>query len=229
MEQMRQWTSHDAAVWHTRDILHAVQRGRLDRRPVLPTPFAPAHALDEAVLAQSAFELLTHRAIGDGSYQHSSGAFLATGRGGLAMTAGFFAGQAVMNGRRRRAAAQDSVPRWVVDDVGALWVSSHGFYLQTASGLFPWAWSSVQAAQLVAPRSVHLQGAGPSGPISWIVAADWAELVFVLWASARHPRHPSLARDGWVPPGWHERAAGFSPALPERTRGLAGGEGTHAL
>jgi hypothetical protein len=94
----------------------------------------------------------------------------------------------------------------VPEDQGLLWVSTAGFYLQTDAGLFPWAWVAVRSIVLTGPGAAHVQGTSQSGEVSWLLQSDWAELVFVLWAMAVHPNHPSLPNGGWLPPGWRERA-----------------------
>ena len=50
-----------------------------------------------------------------------------------------------------------------------------------------------------------------------MIRSDWAELLFVLWALVRHPRHPQLGNGGWQPPGWQDRcrANGLVP-IPDR-------------
>lgn len=85
-------------------------------------------------------------------------------------------------------------------DTGMIYVSAYGFYLSGEGGLYPWSWG-----------------------FSWILRSDWAELVFVTWALAVHPRHPQLLTGGWLPPGWLDWAAGHhwtrlvSPAITART------------
>jgi hypothetical protein len=87
-------------------------------------------------------------------------------------------------------------------------VSTHGFYLQTQSaGLLPWSWGALVSAAMTARSSVHLQGLTAHGKgVSWLLRTPWAELVFVLWALARHPQHPQLLTGSWLPPGWVEHA-----------------------
>ena len=67
----------------------------------------------------------------------------------------------------------------------------------------------------------------------WAIASDWAELVFVLWALARHPRHPQLINGEWLPPGWLEHAEAFQHPAPVATNGrllpaTRGGAGSDA-
>lgn len=214
------WSQHDTAVWHACDIASALLMARIHERTVIATPFRPhlgsqesPLAGEERVLALGGFELLTHRAVGDGSYVHDGGFFLAAGRGGLGLSAGVLAGRAIGNSRRRARAAADTVPRWVPDDGGTLWASTHGFYLQTPRGLFGWPWAPIVSAQLVGPGALHVQGHSVGGPVSWVLRSDWAELVFVLWAMHVHPGHPQLVNGGWLPPQWGARceAAGHTP------------------
>lgn len=230
------WSHHDTAVWHACDIANALIAGRIHDRPVVATPFrphlGPRHPHpdnQERVLAQGGFELLTHRPVGDGSYVHDGGFFLAAGRGGLGLSAGVLAGRAIGNARRRARAAADTVPRWVPDDAGTVWVSTHGFYLQTPRGLYGWPWAPIVSAQLVGPGALHVQGGeSVGGPVSWVLRSDWAELVFVVWAMNVHPGHPQLVDGGWLPPQWWARcqAAGHaSQRLLPALRGPDLGDG----
>ncbi|WNB85526.1 hypothetical protein [Cellulomonas sp. ATA003] len=200
------YSEHDAAVWHTRSMLHALWEGRVDRLPHVPTTFLPQLGPDERVVARGGFELLTFRPLGDGALQPGSGGFFfATGRGGLAATAAVAGVRALNDRSRRRAAAEAAVPRWVVDAGGVVFVSTHGFYLDTGHTLQPWAWPHVDSMELAGPGAVHVRGRTAQGPVSWTLRTDWAELVFVLWCLARHPGHPQLGSGAWIPAGWAER------------------------
>jgi len=202
-----QYTPHDAAIWHTRAMLQALGDGRVEGLPQVPTTFPPQLGPGERVVASGRFELLTFRPLGNGTYDHQGGFFFATGRGGLAASAAVAGVRAMGNSRRRAEAAAAAVPRWVVDDVGVAFVSTHGFYLDTGHALLPWSWHAVDSMELVAPGAVHLRGQGSAGPVSWIVRSDWAELLFVLWCLVRHPGHPQLTAGGWIPAGWADRDA----------------------
>lgn len=199
------WTNHDVAILHTRDILDRARNGTLDVRGSTPVPFRLSFGADEKMLVSGGFQRCTFRAVGDGSYSHSSGMFLATGRGGLAATALFAGAQALGNSSRRAAARADAMERWAVDDAGTLHLSTSGFYMQSRAGLFPWSWGPVASMELLGPRTVHLQGQSDDGPVSWLLRSDWAELLLVLWAIHEHPTHPQLGQ--WIPPGWEERYA----------------------
>ncbi|WP_298458746.1 hypothetical protein [uncultured Cellulomonas sp.] len=211
MDDGPQYSDHDAAIWHTRAMLQSLADGRPETLPHVPTTFPPGlGAVDggERVLARGPFQLLTFRPIGDGTVQSGGrGFFFAAGRGGLAATAAVAGYRALADRNRRQAAAEDAVPRWVVDAAGTAFVSTHGVYLDTGHALLPWAWPHVDSMELAAPGAVHLRGRSEQGPVSWIIRSDWAELAFVLWCLARHPAHPQLASGGWIPAGWPEREA----------------------
>ena len=101
----------------------------------------------------------------------------------------------------------------MVDQQGTLWVSTHGFYLHTVNGLFPWPYDAIRSAMLVGPGSVHVQGSGDQGPTSWVLDLVWAELLLLMWARRRHPSHPQALGGAWIPPGWADRAlaSGYDP------------------
>ena len=221
------WSQHDSALWHTVDILAAWLTGSIQQRPQVLTPFALAGGENEQVLVEGGYELYEYVALGDGSYAHSTTLVGGSGFLGLALAAGTLAGSAMGNARRRAEAQRNAAERWHPTDRGQLFVSTHGFYLSNQYGLRPWTWAGIDAATVVGPTGVHVQGRGWGGtPISWIVRADWAELLFVMWALARHRQHPQLLTGGWLPPGWTERAQrhGYMPVrqMTDITRALAG-------
>lgn len=156
-------TERDMALWFTERIVETLRARRFDELQPVARPFPPALGAGEVMLAEGPFELSTFRPVGDGSYVQRSTAVLPIGRGGLGLAAGVLVAQGVANRRRRAAAAAAATPRWVVDDGGTLWVATHGFYLQTARGLYPWPWQSIAAAELVGPGQVHLQGTSEVG------------------------------------------------------------------
>jgi hypothetical protein len=206
------WTDRDGALWHTCEIAADLAQGRTPpNRLEVATPFPPQLAADEVTWASGRFQLLEHRALGDGSYAHSSDFLLATGPGGMTLMTAMAVGTAVGNNARRRAAQAAAAPRWTLIDAGVLYVSGYGFYLHVTNGLLPWRWSDITMASMVGPAAVQLAGNSQRGTISWILRSDWAELVFVTWAFDRHPRHPQLVTGEWLPPGWLQRAAARYP------------------
>jgi hypothetical protein len=129
-----------------------------------------------------------------------------SGRGGLAFAAAVIAADAIGNHRRRKAAELETQPRWRLVESGVATVSTHGFYLQTPTGLHPWSWHSISAASIPTVGVVHLYGESKDGPVSWMVTSFVAELIFVLWALNRYPAHPQLRLGTWVPADWTSRA-----------------------
>lgn len=210
----RPLSDHDAAIWHTIDVNIWMDEGRLDERPSIGTTFPLRFDSRERALAQGDFTLFTYSSAGDGSYSHNGGFFFATGAAGLALTAVTAAGRAAGNSRRRAQAASDATTTWRPADSGSLVVSSFGFYLIAQQGFHPWVFPAVTTAQMVGPGQLLLSGDSDRGPIQWILASTWAELVFTLWARAIHPQHPQLAQRDWIPPGWSERLQQSGHVLP---------------
>lgn len=199
------YSRHDAAIWYTRGIVAAAEAGDVAALPRLATSFPPRHAVDEVVVASGRVDVMTWRALGDGSYVHNGGFFFATGAAGLAATALFAGAQAVGNSARRSQAAAAATPRWVHDWSAQLSVSTHGFYFEDATGLHAWDFGSVDSMELVGPAAVSVRGTSTNGPVSWILLTDWAELLLVFWALVRHRQHPQYVSGSWIPPGWHDR------------------------
>jgi hypothetical protein len=97
----------------------------------------------------------------------------------------------------------------MVVDPGALCVSAQGMYLDTAGGLYPWSWPELSRAELAGPGALAFSGNSVHGPISWQLVSEFAELAFLCWAVACHPRHPQLVNGTWVRAGWRP-----PPSLP---------------
>ena len=210
----RSWTDYDSCLWHTCRIVGAMLDGTVADLEVPPSTFAPKFdAQRELMLASGYFDLGWWGSPGNGSYQPSSGMLVATGRGGLALTAGYFGAQAWVNSRRRQQALADSVPRWLPIQQGVLHVSSHGFYMSSQSGLFPWDWRAIDDARMTGPGVLEFRGSSEQGQVHLQLVSHWSELCFALWAVARHPRHPQLAGAQWLPPGWvaWASAQGYHP------------------
>lgn len=166
--------------------------------------------LEERVLAHGPFTLLSWTAPGNGEYMHNSSTPIATGRGSIAMMAGFAAARAIGNSARRREAKARAQPRWLQIDQGTVSVSNFGFYLHGPHGLAPWSWSGVRAASLTAPGQLSIDGMSESGPVKWLLNSHWAELVFLLWASVCSPHHPQLTGRTWLPEEWLTKAMVFT-------------------
>jgi hypothetical protein len=208
------WSEHDSCLWHTCRIVAATVDGSLSQIPPQPTSLTPRFdpAL-EVMLVNGTFSLNTWGSAG-GGVERSTGFFVATGRAGLTVTAGHMGAQAMSNARRKRQAAADETPRWMQTQWGSLHVSTHGFYMNAAGGLFPWDWPAIDEGRMVGPGLLEFQGESDAGPVRLQLASYWAELCFALWALARHPRHPQFVAGGWLPPNWVTWAAeqGYRPA-----------------
>lgn len=202
-----QWTQRDEMLWTTAEIGLLLAQGRLADRPSLGVPFVLSlGGNSEAVYAYASFVLHSFAAPGDGSYLHATGQVYATGRGAVPLMLGSALAQSMANAARRRAAAALAQPRWMPADRGTVSVGSHGFYLHTAQGLYPWSWEGISMAVLVGPGRVQLVGEASTGQVNWILESDLAELVFLLWATVRNPGHEQLANRLWLPREWLAKA-----------------------
>lgn len=210
----RTLSSHDTAIWHTIHIGELIDTGQLAQWPGEPAPFVMRQGPGERALATGSFVLYDYVAAGDGSYAHQSGMLLATGRNGLAMTAGFLAAQSVGNMARRKAAERAATEQWRPIAHGQLWVTEFGFHRASEYGMAAWEYGAVEAAQLVAPGRLWFAGNSTDGPISWVVESDWAELMLLLWVRSVGIQHPQTVGVGWLPPGWLERVQAAGIALP---------------
>lgn len=209
-------SQYEIALWHTVAINQSLDYGLRDHVEPTPVAFRTQFARDERVVGGGPFVLLDYSATGDGTYLRDGGFFFATGAAGLAITGLLAAGRAMGNARRRDAAAAAAVPRWRQIEQGVLYVSTAGFYLQTARALLPWSYAAVDAMWLVGPGALNFQGNSDAGRISWVLASDWAELTFTLWARLMHPQHPQFTGRSWLPAGWIERARASRFGLPYR-------------
>lgn len=198
------WTHRDSALWHTCEIAVELVAGR-PPQPLqeIAAPFPPRFHVEERYWAAGPFQLLDYAAAGDGSYYHDDSWFFAWGPGAIVATLAHAAGKAIGNSYRQRAAETAATPRWTVIEQGTVYVTGYGFYMHTSSRLFSWCWSGISVASMVEPGAMQMQGDTDDGrTISWILRSDWAELVFITWAFARHPRHMQLVDGSWLPPGW---------------------------
>lgn len=215
-KQVRTWGPYDSAMWHTCAVFNAAQQGEIELIRGIGVPFALRRPdLGERILGSGEMTLSSFTAPGDGSYNHSGGFFMATGAGGLALTAGAAAIRAMGNSSRRRHAHAMAQPRWMPVDNGLLHISTHGFYLQTIRGMHRWGWESIDSAQVIGVGTVWIQGTSEDGPISWIIQSHWGELLFLLWALALVPQHPQLLDGSWIPPHWVAWATeqGYTPPV----------------
>ncbi|QNE36463.1 hypothetical protein [Leifsonia shinshuensis] len=213
----RPWTDADSALWHTARLLAAVEQAAIAGGAVADQGIRTLFPLQdgEVALAQGTYTLDSMRAIGDGSYQRTGAFAFGTGVIGLAVTAGTLAANASRNNAARAQAMADAQVVWRPDSAGMLTVTDRGFVIVTGTGTFRWDWASVDLMQVVGFNTVVLQGRSDRGPVTWRIYSHWAELLFVLWARARHPGHPQLAGRAWLPERWEAWAAWVGHPLPE--------------
>ncbi|MFJ4167841.1 hypothetical protein ACIPY5_19995 [Microbacterium sp. NPDC089698] len=86
-------------------------------------------------------------------------------------------------------------------------ITNLGFYIQDVEGLWWWDWGSIDLLQVAGFNTTIMHGRSTGGPVTWRLYSDWAELIFVLWAHARHRQHPQYLSGGWIPEGWAQWAA----------------------
>jgi hypothetical protein len=174
-------------------------------------PLRPA----EVAFAQGPVGVESFHAIGDGSRPAGSTVLATSGGFGFALGVATYA---IANANRQAQAAADATPMWRPAFGGSVVVTSQGFYLLDDAGKLDWDWDSIDLMQVVGFSCVVMQGQSAAGPVTWRITSDWAELIFVMWAMARHPRHPQLLDRSWIPARWPEWAEqqGYRPHLPEQ-------------
>lgn len=198
----RVWTPYDDGLVRTAWIAALATAGRLHELDAVPAAFAPADS-SERVLAVSPYELSVWAAPGDGSYRHSGSVVLASGRSGLTITADVAAGVATGNARRRRRAAQNAVPRWLPSERGSLWVSTHGFRLQSVHGLAFWTWQLIDSIRCLGLGAVEVQGRAATGGL--YRCSSWPRRPKPCSSSGYALVAQSTTRTGYAARGWTRR------------------------
>ena len=209
----RQWMSADSALWHTCRVASDLAARRVPQ--LRQTTLFPLRER-EIAFASGTVLVDSFHAAGDGSYRTSSTVMVGTGLFGLALGAATMAGSAAGNASRRAQAVAAATPAWRPVLRGTVVITSQGFYLVDETGKYDWGWESVELMQVVGFTSLVLQGHSSTGQVMWRISSDWAELMFVLWAMARHPAHPQLVDQSWIPAGWAAwaTAQGYPPEIP---------------
>lgn len=106
------WSFLDDHLWHSCEIVADLLADGLARRPLIATTARLER--DDRALAVGPGQRSTWRAPGDGRYQHNS----VVAVGNPTFVIGSLLGSAIGNAARRRQAARDARPRWVVDGPG---------------------------------------------------------------------------------------------------------------
>ena len=201
MEKRPGWSWLDEYLWVSCDIIADLAEGRLEQRPLVTT--VARLEPGERALAVGPATRWTWRALGDGSYMHQS----VVAFGSPTFVLGSMAGSALGNSARRRAAADDAQPRWVVDGSGEITVTTRKVYFGHPKCPLDLAWGGLDTIDLVAPevfqtgfRDIH------SGRQTTVqLHTPWASLLFVLAAVTAFPAHPRLLGHGWLPPDFERR------------------------
>jgi hypothetical protein len=203
------WTERDSVLYATCEIVRDVVRGDVEQRPLMVHTF-PLTFTGEKVLASGAYELGVWGAAGDGSYQHSS--FIAGGAGllGISTLAATAVASAAVNQSRRSAAAAAARNGWNFLDHGVVHISTHGVYFQGTGGTRFFGWDSITDGDLAYQTMFRYSATMHDGTIeTFLMTSDWAELVFALWAYARHQNHPRLNDGQWIDPTFFARCQQF--------------------
>lgn len=201
------WSYRDESLLTTCRIWRAAVNGRADEIPALATYFAPELGDRERLWVRGGGQVSAWIAPGDGQYERRSGGLFIFHPIWLAIMPVLAAGRAIGNYRRKQQAVSDLEERWLPVDQVALWVGSHGFYLEGTT-IRSFGWSSIQSVQMVGAGAATIRYLGADGRNQvMLVQSEWAELIFIGWAVVRHPAHPALAgTDTWLPPGWVTKA-----------------------
>ncbi|WP_328561791.1 hypothetical protein [Streptomyces coelicoflavus] len=196
------WSPLDEYLWHSCDILADLIEGRLAGRPLVATTARLDQ--DDRALAVGPGQRSTWRALGDGSYRHSS----VVAFGSPALVVGTLMGSALGNSTRRRRAASDAQPRWVVDGPGAATITLRRLHFAHPTCELDLDWRALGAIELVAPDVFQTSFISTRGhQVTTRVHTPWASLAFVVAAITAFPAHPRLLSRGWLPPDFEQRCA----------------------
>ncbi|WP_255951336.1 hypothetical protein [Streptomyces odontomachi] len=201
MAQQPAWSQLDEYLWYSCDILADLAEGRLEQRPLIAT--AARLEPGDRALAVGPAQRLTWRALGDGSYMHHS----VVAFGSPALVIGSIAGSALGNSARRRAAANDAQPRWMVDGPGEVTVTARKAYFGHPQYWLDLAWTGLDTIDLVAPDvfQTSFRDINTGEQTTVQLHTPWASLLFVLAAITAFPAHPRLLGRGWLPPDFEKR------------------------
>ncbi|MGW1268555.1 hypothetical protein [Streptomyces sp. NPDC002491] len=201
MEKRPGWSWLDEYLRVSCDIIADLAEGRLEQRPLVAT--VARLEPGERTLAVGPATRSTWRALGDGSYKHRN--VVAFGSPAFVLIS--MAGSALGNSTRRRAAADDARPRWIVEGPGEITVTTRKVYFGHPKFPLDLAWGGLDTIDLIAPdvfqttfRNIH------NGWQTTVrLHTPWASLLFVLAAVTAFPAHPRLLGRGWLPPDFEKR------------------------
>lgn len=206
----RQWTDADAAMWHTCHIVEDIESRRVPAARV-----STYFALRPGEIALVAGPYGMHELRADEGYYESSPALVLATTPAMAVGSmiGTLWGSAIA--RSRAEAAAQVI--WRENLGGEVIVTNQGFYLNEHGRLYTWTWESIDALFVLGFNVIEMSGKAERGHVVWRITSHWAELIFVLWAMARHPQHPQIHDRLWIPPGWADWAAWVGYPCPLRS------------
>lgn len=207
------WSSLDDHLWHSCEIVADLLAGGLARRPLIATTARLER--DDRALAVGPGQRSTWRAPGNGRYQHNS----VVAVGNPAFVIGSLVGSAVGNSARRRQAARDAQPRWMVDGPGEVTITRHKLHFASSTIGLDLDWKALGTIDLVSVATFQTSFVNTRGQqVTTMVHTPWASLAFAVAAITAFPAHPRLLSGGWLPPGFEQKCARFGrPCRPAAT------------
>ncbi|WP_327230727.1 hypothetical protein [Streptomyces murinus] len=207
------WSSLDDHLWHSCEIVADLLTGGLARRPLISTTARLEHG--DRALAVGPGQRSTWRSLGSGRYQHNNVAAF----GSPAFVIGSLVGSAVGNSARRRQAARDAQPRWVLDGPGEVTVTRQKLHFASSTIGLDLEWKALSSIDLVWIDAFQTSFVNTRGQqVTTMVHTPWASLAFAIAAITAFPAHPRLLSGGWLPPGFEQKCARFGrPCRPAAT------------
>ncbi|MFF9402959.1 hypothetical protein [Streptomyces sp. NPDC014744] len=196
------WSSLDDHLWHSCEIVADLLAGSLARRPLIAT--AARLERDDRALAVGPGMRSTWRAPGNGRYQHNS----VVAVGNPAFVIGSLLGSAVGNSTRRREAARNAQPRWMIDGPGEVTITRQKLHFASSTSGLDLDWKALSTIDLVWVDAFQTSFVNTRGQqVTTMVHTPWASLAFAVAAITAFPAHPRLLSGGWLPPGFEQRCA----------------------
>ncbi|MEV8565606.1 hypothetical protein AB0436_08515 [Streptomyces sp. NPDC051322] len=207
------WSSLDDHLWHSCEIVADLITGGLARRPLIATTARLER--DDRALAVGRGKRSTWRASGNGRYQQNS----VVAVGNPAFVIGSLLGSAVGNSTRRRQAARDAQPRWMVDGSGEVTITCQKLHFASSTIGLDLDWKALSTIDLVSEAAFLTSFVNTRGQqVTTMVHTPWASLAFAVAAITAFPAHPRLLCGGWLPPGFEQKCARFGrPCRPAAT------------
>ncbi|MEU7260627.1 hypothetical protein AB0B21_33185 [Streptomyces rimosus] len=207
------WGPLDECLLYSVGVVHDYLHNGLQAHASIPTTARLAPG--ERSLAVGPGSRLTWRALGDGSYTHSS--MIAFGN--VSFVAGSLIGNAVGNAARRRQAQEAAQPRWITDGPGEVTVTDLRTVFAHPRSPLDLGYDGLDTIDLVGPEAVACSFRDIHTGQHTVVQlqSPWASLIFVLAALRAFPAHPRLLSGGWLPPDFPARCHAAARSCPPLT------------